>query len=54
MVATGQSQSTTNRALDRANAIGLDTLDKVTNTSLDSGVELDALVIDKKEHLQTE
>lgn len=41
--ATGQSKATTNRALFRADAIGDDALSKVTNTSLDSGVELDAL-----------
>lgn len=41
--ATGQSKTTTNRALARADALGDDALAKVTNTSLDSGVELDAL-----------
>lgn len=41
--ATGQSKATTNRALARADAIGDEALAKVVNTSLDSGVELDAL-----------
>ena len=41
--ATGQSKATTNRALANANALGIDTLNKLANTSLDSGVELDAL-----------
>ena len=42
--ATGQSKATTNRAIARADALGEDTLTKVSGTSLDSGVELDALV----------
>lgn len=41
--ATGQTKRTTNRALASANALGIDTLNKLTHTSLDSGVELDAL-----------
>jgi len=41
--ATGQSKRTTSRALANANALGIDTLNKLANTSLDSGVELDAL-----------
>jgi hypothetical protein len=41
--ATGQSKATTNRAIARADALGDDALAKVVNTSLDSGVELDAL-----------
>jgi hypothetical protein len=41
--ATGQSKATTNRAIARADAIGDESLAKVVNTSLDSGVELDAL-----------
>ncbi len=41
--ATGQSKATTNRAIARAEAIGDEALTKVINTSLDSGVELDAL-----------
>lgn len=41
--ATGQSKATTNRAIARADALGDEALTKVTNTSLDSGVELDAL-----------
>jgi ParB family chromosome partitioning protein len=41
--ATGQSKATTNRAIARADALGDDALAKVANTSLDSGVELDAL-----------
>jgi len=41
--ATGQSKATTNRAIARADAIGDVALTKVANTSLDSGVELDAL-----------
>lgn len=41
--ATGQSKATTNRAIARADAIGDEALAKVANTSLDSGVELDAL-----------
>lgn len=40
--ATGQSKATTNRAIARAEALG-DDLEKVTGTSLDSGVEMDAL-----------
>ena len=41
--ATGQSKRTTNRALTRAEALGDDTLDKITGTSLDSGAQMDAL-----------
>ena len=41
--ATGQSKATTNRAIARADALGDEALNKVANTSLDSGVELDAL-----------
>lgn len=41
--ATGQSKRTTNRALARADALGDTTLDKITGTSLDTGVEMDAL-----------
>ena len=41
--ATGQDKRTTNRAIARADALGDEALTKVTNTSLDSGVELDAL-----------
>jgi len=41
--ATGQSKRDTNRAIARADAIGDEALAKVVNTSLDSGVELDAL-----------
>lgn len=41
--ATGQSKATTNRAIARADALGDEALTKVANTSLDSGVELDAL-----------
>ena len=41
--ATGQSKATTNRAIARADALGDEALTKVVNTSLDSGVELDAL-----------
>lgn len=41
--AIGQSKATTNRAVARAEALGDEVLDKVVNTSLDSGVELDAL-----------
>jgi len=41
--ATGQSKATTNRALARADALGDTTLDKITGTSLDTGVEMDAL-----------
>ena len=41
--ATGQSKATTNRALARAEALGDDTLDKITGTSLDSGAQMDAL-----------
>jgi len=41
--ATGQDKRTTNRAIARADAIGDEALAKVVNTSLDSGVELDAL-----------
>jgi ParB-like chromosome segregation protein Spo0J len=40
---TGQSKATTNRAIARADALGDEALTKVANTSLDSGVELDAL-----------
>ncbi|MHB1114638.1 MAG: hypothetical protein ACYC03_15705 [Acidovorax defluvii] len=39
---TGESKSQINRHLARAEALG-DDLDKVTGTSLDKGVELDAL-----------
>ena len=42
--ATGQSKATTNRALARADVLGDTTLDKITGTSLDTGVEMDALV----------
>lgn len=42
--ATGQSKATTNRALARADALGETTLDKITGTSLDTGVEMDALL----------
>lgn len=41
--ATGQSKATTNRALARADALGDETLNAVVGTSLDKGVELDAL-----------
>lgn len=41
--ATGMTKRAINRMVARAEALGDDTLDKVTNTSLDSGVELDAL-----------
>ena len=41
--ATGMTKQAINRALARADALGDDALAKVTNTSLDSGVELDAL-----------
>lgn len=41
--ATGQSKATTNRALARADALGDETLKAVVGTSLDKGVELDAL-----------
>ena len=41
--ATGQSKRHTNRAISRADALGDEALGKVANTSLDSGVELDAL-----------
>jgi len=52
-VATGQSKATTNRAIARADALGDETLTKVTNTSLDSGVELDALAkLDAPERAQ--
>ncbi len=40
---TGQTKRTTNRALARADALGDTTLDKITGTSLDTGVEMDAL-----------
>ncbi len=40
---TGESVRSVQRDVARANVIGLDALTKVTNTSLDSGVELDAL-----------
>lgn len=40
---TGESVRSVQREIARANAIGLDALEKVTNTSLDSGVEMDAL-----------
>lgn len=36
--ATGQTKRTTNRNLARADAIGDDNLDKLTNTSLDSAI----------------
>lgn len=50
---TGQSKATTNRAIARAEALGDDTLTKVVNTSLDSGVELDALAkLDAPERAQ--
>lgn len=39
---TGQSKRDINRALARAEALGDEALAKVVNTSLDSGVELDA------------
>lgn len=42
-VATGQSKASINRSIARADAIGDEALTKVANTSLDSGVELDAL-----------
>ena len=41
--ATGQAERTTYRAIARADALGDEALTKVANTSLDSGVELDAL-----------
>lgn len=41
--ATGQSKATTNRAIARAEALGDEALTKVAHTSLDKGVELDAL-----------
>lgn len=41
--ATGQSKANINRAIARADALGDEALGKVANTSLDSGVELDAL-----------
>jgi len=41
--ATGQSKATTNRALARAEALGDTALTKITGTSLDTGVEMDAL-----------
>lgn len=41
--ATGMTKQAINRQLARAEALGDDTLTKVTGTSLDSGVELDAL-----------
>lgn len=41
--ATGQSKATTNRALARSKVLTDEALDKITGTSLDSGVELDAL-----------
>ncbi|MBK7000942.1 MAG: hypothetical protein IPH35_13490 [Rhodoferax sp.] len=40
---TGQSAPTTYRLLARAKALGDTTLDKITSTSLDTGVEMDAL-----------
>lgn len=40
--ATGQSKATTNRAIARADALG-DDVERITGTSLDSGVEMDAL-----------
>lgn len=39
---TGQSKATTNRAIARADALG-DDVERITGTSLDSGVEMDAL-----------
>ena len=42
-VITGESKSQVNRHIARADALG-DDLDKVTGTSLDKGVELDALL----------
>lgn len=50
--ATGQSKATTNRALARADALGDTTLDKITGTSLDTGVEMDALANQKPASLQ--
>jgi hypothetical protein len=41
--ATGMTKRAINQQLARADAIGDEALTKVTNTSLDSGVELDAL-----------
>ena len=41
--ATGQAPRTTRLAIARADALGDEALAKVVNTSLDSGVELDAL-----------
>ena len=40
---TGESVRSIQRSISNANTLGLDALAKVTNTSLDSGVELDAL-----------
>jgi hypothetical protein len=40
---TGESKRSVNRSLARANAIGLENLERLTGTSLDSGVEMDAL-----------
>ena len=52
--ATGQSKATTNRAIARADALGEETLAQVANTSLDSGVELDALAkLDAPERVPT-
>ena len=51
--ATGQDKRTTNRAIARADALGEETLAQVANTSLDSGVELDALAkLDAPERAQ--
>jgi hypothetical protein len=41
---TGESKSQINRHIARAEALGDDLLDRITGTSLDKGVELDALV----------
>ena len=41
--ATGMTKQAINRAIARADALGDEALAKVVNTSLDSGVELDAL-----------
>lgn len=42
--ATGQAKRTTNLALARAEALGDTALTKITGTSLDSGVQMDALI----------
>ncbi len=44
--ATGMTKQAINRHLARADALGDTTLDKITGTSLDTGVEMDALAIE--------